>query len=378
MEHAELDRIRTSLDNAHSPEEVFGHLAGTQAEMLEAARSIFWQMAKVVHPDVYQGTAAFDKAGSAFKKLAQFWEQVQTRIEHGTYGAANSTDMFEPCIIRTKKCLYTIERLLARGDLCGLYIGSSILAGEKTRGILKVTIKPEDNDLAANEARILRHLRASDGYEKQRHFVSQLVDTFSYQEKTSGIVRWVNVLSYVEGLYSLKEVREIYAQGVDPKDMAWIWRRLLVALGFAHANHVIHGGVLPAHVLIHPREHGVVLIDWSYAVLDPAVTGEHIRTISISYRDWYPAEVFAREKPTPGLDIAMAARCMIDLLGGDPHKRTMPETVPWQMQNYLKGCTLPKPQQRPHDVHLLLGEFDDLIARLWGPRTFREFVMPKH
>src|SRR5215471_12004161 len=106
MEHAELDRIRTSLDNAHSPEEVFGHLTGTQAEMLEAARSIFRQMAKAVHPDVYQGTAAFDKAGSAFKKLAQFWEQVQTRIEHGTYGAANSTDMFEPCIIRTKKCLY--------------------------------------------------------------------------------------------------------------------------------------------------------------------------------------------------------------------------------------------------------------------------------
>ena len=377
MEHAELDGMSTSLDNAHSPEEVFGTLAGTQAEMLEAARSMFRQIAKVVHPDAYQGTAAFDKAGTAFKKLAQFWEQARTRIENGTYGAISSTEVFEPFIIHTKRCLYTVERLLARGDLCDLYVGSSILAGEKTRGLLKVPIKAEDNDLAANEVRILRHLRASDDYEKLRHFVSQLVDTFSYQEKASGIVRRVNVLTYVEGLYSLKEVKEVYAQGVDPKDMAWIWRRLLVALGFAHANNVIHGGVLPTHVLIHPRHHGVVLIDWSYAVLDPAMTGEHISAISRSYRDWYPTEVFAREKPTPGLDIAMAARCMIDLLSGDPHKRTMPETVPWQIQNYLKGCTLPKPQQRPQDVHLLLDEFDDLIARLWGPRTFRAFAMPK-
>jgi hypothetical protein len=377
MENAELDRISASLGNTQSPEEVFGTLLGTQVEMLETARGIFRQMAKAVHPDVYQGTADFGKATSTFKKLVQRWEQAQTRIKNGIYGTASSTAAFEPLIIRTPKRCYSIERPLVRGDLCSLYVASYILADEKIWGILKVPIKPEDNDLVANEARILKHLCASDGYEKSRHFVSQLVDTFSYHEEATDIVRRVNVLSHVEKLYSLQEVREVYTQGIDPKDMAWIWRRLLVALGFAHASKVIHGSVLPTHILIQPKQHGVILIDWSYAVLDPAVTGEYIGAISSSYRDWYTAEVFARKEPTPGLDIAMAARCMIDLLGGDP-QRTMPEAVPWQLQSYLKGCTLSNPQQRPQDAYLLLHTFDDIITRLWGPRAFRTFAMPTH
>jgi len=377
MENAELACLSASLDRARSPEEVFGPLAGNQAEMLAAVRSVYRQMAKTVHPDRYQGTADWDKAGAAFKKLERLWKLARVKIEAGAYGVENPAEMFEPFTVCGKKRLYTVERLLARGDLCDLYLGSFLQAGKSVRGILKVSVKPGDNDLVANEARVLGRLRASDDYEKMRPFVSQLVDAFAYQEAESGIVRQVNVLSYLEGLYSLKEVREVYARGVDPKDMAWMWRRLLVALGFAHASGVIHGAVLPTHILIHPRQHGVVLVDWSYAVLDPAATGEYISAISSSYRDWYPAEVFAREVPTPGLDIAMVARCMIDLLGGDPRKQILLETVPWQLRQYLQGCMLPRPRQRPQDVHLLLDEFDDLIERLWGPRTFREFVMPK-
>src|SRR5216110_2176995 len=115
MENAELERISTSLKQAHSPEEIFGTLTGTQAEMLEAARRIFRQMAKAVHPDLYEGTADFDKADVTFKKLAQFWGQAQVRIENGVYGTADTVEIFKPFIIRTKKCQYTAERLLTHG-----------------------------------------------------------------------------------------------------------------------------------------------------------------------------------------------------------------------------------------------------------------------
>jgi hypothetical protein len=381
MQNAELERICTSLYQAHSPEEIFGNLVGTQAEMLDAARRTFRQMAKAVHPDLYEGTADFDKASAVFKKLAQFWEQAQIRIEHGVYGTTNPVETFKPFIIRTKKRQYTVERLLTRGDICGLYIGRGVPlwppTDKKGREILKVPMKPEDNDLMANEARILSHLRASENYETLRHFVSQLIDSFSYQEEATGIVRRVNVIAYIEGLYSLQEVREAYPKGIDPKDMAWIWRRLLIALGFVHNNKVIHGCIIPPHVMIHPEEHGVVLVDWSYAVLDPTTTEERISAISGEYREWYPAEVFTKEVPTPSLDVCMAAKCMIDLLGGNPHKRTMPETVPWRIQNYLKGCTLPNPLRRPQDAHKLLEDFDELIEQLWGPRTFHKFTMPE-
>ncbi|HET8846445.1 MAG TPA: hypothetical protein VFN35_33590, partial [Ktedonobacteraceae bacterium] len=244
------------------------------------------------------------------------------------------------------------------------------------RVLLKVAFKPQDNDLVANEARILGHLRSTDNYEAGRHFASQLIDSFPYEERTTGIVRQVTVLKYIDGLFSLKEVKEAYPHGVDVRDMAWMWRRLLVALDFAHKNSIIHGSVLPTHVLIHPEQHGLVLIDWSYAVFNPGVTHTWISALSTAYRAWYPEEVFAREEPQPGLDIFLAGKCMIELLGGDPQQRTMPDRVPWQIQSHLKGCTLPRPSQRPQDARVLRQEFDELLERLWGPRTFHPFSMP--
>ena len=78
------------------------------------------------------------------------------------------------------------------------------------------------------------------------------------------------------GWYTLAEVRRAYPMGVDPKDMAWMWRRLLVALGFAHLNGVIHGAVLPDNISILPGQHGLLLENWSQAVVDPEGTGERI------------------------------------------------------------------------------------------------------
>ena len=366
MKQAELEKISNILKQATTPEEVFGKLVGTPEEMLEAGRAIFRQIAKVTHPDFYTGTAEWARANLAFTQLARLWEQAQAKFADGTYGTKSD---FEPFILQTSTTAYTVERLLARGDICTLYSGHAAGSGPR---ILKIPLQPTDNDLLANEARILKHLQKSQGYVELRYFVSRLAESFVYQEKNSGITRQINVLESVDGLYSLKEVRAAYLHGVDSRDMAWMWRRLLVALGFAHASGVIHGAVLPTHILIQPREHGVVLIDWSYAVRE----GERISAISSEYRAWYPAEVFTHEEALPGLDIAMAARCMFELLGGDPLKQTLPEHVPWQLASYLQGCTLANPRRRPQDARRLLSDFDALIARLWGPRTFREFVMP--
>jgi serine/threonine protein kinase len=320
----------------------------------------------VTHPDLYAGTPEWVRANQAFTLLTRLWEQARTKIVSGTYGTQSD---FEPFTLQTPTTTYTIERLLARGDICMLYAGHAVGNSPK---ILKIPVQPGDNDLLANEARILKHLQASKNYAQLRYFVSQLAESFVYQEKSSGITRQINVLEHIDGFYSLKEVHAVYPQGVDPRDMAWMWRRLLIALSFAHASGVIHGAVLPTHILIQPREHGVILIDWSYAVR----AGERICAISSAYRAWYPAEIFAHEEPLPGLDIAMAARCMYELLGGDPLKQTLPEHIPWQLASHLQGCTLANPRQRPQDARRLLSDFDALIARLWGPRTFRTFVMP--
>ena len=377
MKNAELTHIATLLEQASAPEEIFGDLAGTQVEKLAAARKIFLHIAKTVHPDANPGQEEARLAHSSFKTLSTFWEQAQEKIEDGTYGAKNLSGAFAPVTFSTAKGRYTLERLFTQGDLCNLYLGHALTSAEKKRVLLKVPLQPQDNDLGANEARVLRHLSVGKDYQEAKPFISQLLDAFSYEESTTGILRQVTILAYVEGFVSLKEVKAAYPGGIDPKDMAWIWRRVLVALAFAHANGVIHGCVLPTHILIHPEQHGVVLIDWSYAVLDPQTTHTWIKAISADYRAWYPAEVFARQVPGPGLDISMAASCMIYLLGGDPQQRTLPASVPWQIQSHLRGCTLPLPHQRPQDARALLQAFDQLLEHLWGPRRFHVFKMPR-
>ena len=72
-----------------------------------------------------------------------------------------------------------------------------------------------------------------------------LVATGQRDDARSGIRRHVNLIGALGGFRSLDEVRCAYPDGVDARDAAWMWRRLLVAIGPAHRAGVVHGAVLP-------------------------------------------------------------------------------------------------------------------------------------
>jgi hypothetical protein len=145
-------------------------------------------------------------------------------------------------------------------------------------------------------------------------------------------------------------------------------------LGYAHANKILHGAVLPRNVWILPDEHGLMLVNWYSAVFDPAATGERIRTIRPEDRGWYSQEVWKGEIPSFGTDIHMSAKCMVWLLGGDPQKKIVPNSVPAPLKAFLKGCMLPD-RRAPQNAWSLKEEFDELIGRFWGKRTFHPFSM---
>jgi hypothetical protein len=46
------------------------------------------------------------------------------------------------------------------------------------------------------------------------------------------------------------------------------------------------------------------------------------------------------------------------------------------LQQFFARCLQTDPRRRPQQAWQLLGEFDQLIEALWGPRQFREFRMP--
>jgi hypothetical protein len=69
---------------------------------------------------------------------------------------------------------------------------------------------------------------------------------------------------------------------------------------------------------------------------------------------------------------------MLYLLGStNPAAGVSPRSTPTQLRAFFKACTLKKQNMRPDDAWELKETFDDLIERLWGPRRFRPFYMPK-
>jgi hypothetical protein len=57
-------------------------------------------------------------------------------------------------------------------------------------------------------------------------------------------------------------------------------------------------------------------------------------------------------------------------------RELMGDQAPAPLRAFLRGCPLPVPEARPRDAWLLLAELDDILDRLYGPRTFRPFTMP--
>lgn len=51
---------------------------------------------------------------------------------------------------------------------------------------------------------------------------------------------------------------------LDAQHLVWMGRRALEALGFVHRSGWLHGGICRENLLIHPRDHGVMLIGWSH------------------------------------------------------------------------------------------------------------------
>jgi hypothetical protein len=310
------EEAMTLIERAAGPRALFGRDAGRD----------YRRLARLTHPDAHSGSP---QAAAAFARLADLWRQH--------------------CDGRTP------GPLAFSGDIANLY--------EHQRGLVKIARDPADNDLMDREAASLRRLQAG-GDARFRPYIPALVECQRHRDPHSGAEHWANVLGRMDGFVTLAEVHAAYPGGLDARDAAWMWRRLLVAAGFAHRAGVIHAAVVPEHVLIHPAHHGLVLVDWCYSISRP---GGLAAVVPARYADWYPAEVRSRRPPGPDLDIWLATRCMTQLVGG---------LMPAPLASFSRGCTLRSPDRRPADAWRLLAELDAVLERLHGPRKFRPFTMP--
>ncbi|MES2935480.1 MAG: lipopolysaccharide kinase InaA family protein [Pseudomonadota bacterium] len=95
-------------------------------------------------------------------------------------------------------------------------------------------------------------------------------------ESVAGESRDALVLRHPAGFWgSLANVKQLQPLGLDPRHVVWMWRRVLEVLAYLHDAGWVHGNLSPEHMLVHPKDHGILLIGWAGAqqVQTPATAG---------------------------------------------------------------------------------------------------------
>jgi len=140
-----------------------------------------------------------------------------------------------------------------------------------------------------------------------------------------GYERFALVRRHRPGFWgSLADVHRNAPFGVAPHHLVWMWRRALATLAFVHDAGITHGDVALEHLLVHPRDHGGLLVDWSTAA--PAATATA------------PGQLLAQ--PTPARDLVQLAWSM-RLLANAPGSSAapgIPDRLPVPIANLLAQC----------------------------------------
>jgi serine/threonine protein kinase len=336
---------------AHRCEHVF-HVA-----IADEVERDFRRIAGVIHPD----KCNHPRAAEAMAQLNVFRDEALRKITDGTWGK----DPPKPKVtIKTKLDEYHDVEPLAPGDLFDVYVGKSGRLHER-KSVIKLLRDPRDEDLAQAEWKNLQMLwtapKVTDNADTFRKYLPRPIETAKIA--VGGKQRRANIFKLHEGRVSLRDVMDRYSSGIEPADMAWMFRRMLEALSWVHDNGIVHGAVLPQHVLIGTADHSAKLVDWSYSV----PVGSKVKAVVSRWKDAYPPEVLAKLPASPATDLFMAASIAKALMGG--------YVVPPRISTLLDACLIASPHRRFSSAREVYRRFDTVLKDLYGQPKFRPFAM---
>lgn len=343
------------LKGVTCPEELFG-------DFLPGIIHKYRTIAGMIHPD-RNNNSVF--ATEAFQLLEKWKQVAEKKIKAGTYG--NRTILDEPIIISSKDVQYVLTQIQKPHPVYEEYRGTDVSGSHEI--ICKITRSPKNNDLLNNEAKILAYLRDSaptKDLEAMAHIPQYVESLVLFQNKER---RQVNIMRAGDHFYTLQDVINKYPDGLDPRDAAWMFNRMIGSLVIAHQAGVVNAGVLPNQFVINAKSHNGILKDWMYAV-DLNSSKKVISAIDNNYREYYPEEIFNKVPATFGMDIYMAALCLLKLLGGDVKTKTLPSRVLAPIQGLIRACLL-SPSKRITDIWQLHDDFNNVLNRLFGPKKYR-------
>ncbi|HEX5426592.1 MAG TPA: hypothetical protein VFW94_23795 [Candidatus Acidoferrales bacterium] len=342
----ELEIMEQRLDAACCPEDVFG-IAGDTA-------AVFRTLARACHPDLHKGSVAAERV---FKKLNALKDEADRRHQSGAWGKREPLAHCATMEIGE----YTVKQTPFRGAMSDLYRvdGKPLL--------VKVARNHDDNDLLRAESTALKLLEAIDG--PVRDGVPKLVQTMQLDGMRK---RQANVILAFDGFYTAEQVREKTV--VEARTAVWMFKRILSLLTWIHHFKLLHGAILPPHVMFYPdndgrrlvdkRKHSMRLIDWCYAVDLRART--RLSAWEEKWKDHYPPEVVAKKSLSPAADIYMAAQLI----------RFMCGTLPAPLEQVIEKCTFPDPEQRYQKAEEAFEAWTAAAQREFGPPRWHDFNIP--
>jgi hypothetical protein len=262
--------------------------------------------------------------------------------------------------ITTDKATYQLTTTLARGDIATVYGGHTRTTQQPVA--VKLADQPSDNDLLQHENRVLGLLLAEPD-KMSIHFCPPR-DQFRTADGRLG-----TVFDHLDG-FDLTQVRDRCRRrgepGLLPRHVVWVLRRAFAALGWAHKLGILHGNLDPAHILVRPHDHMVWLVDWCWAVVNPATTGQGFKAHNEIYS---PPEVAGRGRPTPASDLYALGKCAIHLAGGDPATKTLPDMDP-RLARFLRYLCVESQGGRAQDAWEMYLQIDRIRHQIWGEHQF--------
>ncbi len=315
---------------------------GIAATLLGAdPKTAYRNLAQLIHPDKVDGKLK-KRAQEAFAKLSRMYAEVNGKLAASTEKVIGNWIVGEP---------------LAKGDICDLYRARNA-KDENQKAVFKLARDARDADLLEEEfvnLGILNGFKDSDNFKK---YLPRVVD----RVEASG--RRANILSQAEESHSLADIIGLYPSGIDFRHCVWVANRALSALGFIHSVGVVHGAVIPEHILLGPVTHSMTLVDWCYSV--SAESKRHIPAIVKDRKDLYPPEVSRRMPAHPATDIYM----LFSSLAATGTK------IPKQFNGLFDWALAASPKSRPDSAWELQDRFLQVARDTYGEPKYIKLEIP--
>lgn len=312
----------------------------TPAELFKTddAEAYLKKLQRAVHPDL--NPTRVEDATLAFVKLNQFYKRFTTKTfatvttKRGSWTVL--ADVWKSSGVRYRAVEDTDETWVA-------YVATPGASGSFVEG----------HRILEDLVRTLEEKDAAEGT-SHRNFFPLTLDKFKLGEHK----REARVLS--SGVVGTRWFPLSQWTSVDPKDIAWIARRGLVALDLIHNAGYLHGSPHLEAFIIEPEQHGLMLKDWQYSVR----RGDPLRLIDPQAKDAYPA--WAKDT-----DATKNTAMDLMVFGHAFAKLAKSSNAPAWLERFFHKLQTDPPKKAVHGLRKL----DELLDAHWE-RKFHPMAYP--